>query len=851
MSAIPISESILRRATSRPSLAVAGVALLALGGVGILALVGIVTAALHGPIFLAVNAGSAVAIFVGIHRRRPASRRAWLAIGIAMAIYTIADVLVALGPVTGEPLAGDIGQGLHVLGYPLFFVAAIRFAAGARRLDSVVLVDTAIIGLGSAMLVWEWIVEPRMPAGIAPGAALTATAYPVLATLLVTLVLPLVLTRQTRSMSGLLMVLGLASIGVADTGYALSALGDGRDLAGSVSDAGWLLGYICLGAAGIVPSAAGLGALGVRPTVRRDAFRFLALALALVIPPALILKEVADGHTTEPQAFALVAIVLAGLVVVRLQRSVAAFVESDERFRRFMGHEGFLAVSKDGQGRYTYMNPSAEQATPPHVGGWYGRTDAELYGPEVAARRLEADQAVRGSGETTTEMVERDGRTWLVERFPMPANHGSIGILGLEVTGQVRAEQRLWAAEQRADRWARERALIVETLEALDAGRTPEDTAEAVCSRIVRLPEMAIASLITFALDGSATVIGQVAVGGQAAPGLRLPASRADYLRMRAMAGPWVERWVSPPDHPYRSLLASLGVRAHAFAPITRGGEASGLLIIGSAVPDAMERLTERLPALAEFGQVASALLGPQLADRLATARAAAEVHELIEHAAFDIAFQPIVELATGQVGGYEALARFHDGCPPDEHVQRAHEAGLGTELELACLRAALRDAAYLDLGAWLNVNVSPQVVLSGALEALLPLSDRVVVLEVTEHEAITDYAAFRAAVARLDGGVRIAIDDAGAGFASLRHIVELDPLFVKLDRSLVAGIDTDPARQAIIAGMVHFAEAAHLTLVAEGIETAAELAALKAAKVPLGQGYLLGRPQILTARPN
>jgi EAL domain-containing protein (putative c-di-GMP-specific phosphodiesterase class I) len=117
------------------------------------------------------------------------------------------------------------------------------------------------------------------------------------------------------------------------------------------------------------------------------------------------------------------------------------------------------------------------------------------------------------------------------------------------------------------------------------------------------------------------------------------------------------------------------------------------------------------------------------------------------------------------------------------------------------------------------------------------------VICEITEHVAIEDYPAIRSALERL-AGIRVAVDDAGAGFASFRHILELRPSFVKLDRSLVAGIDGDPVRQALIAGMRHFALAAGCFLVAEGIETEAELATLRELEVPLGQGYLLGRAE-------
>ena len=798
--------------------------------------------------FLFVNGASAVAILVGIRVGRPAARAGWLALATAMGAYTVGDVLQVFGPVLRDPVLADAGQGVYVLAYPLFFVAAIRFVGGARRLDPVAIIDSAIVGLATGLLVWEILVEPNLPAVVTVDAALMAAGYPVVATLLVTLVLPLVLMHQTRSLSAVLLVLGLALVGVADTIFALGIL---RAPAPSelASNAGWLAGYVCLGLAGIVPSSVRLGGLAER-TVRRDALRFVLLSLALFVPPVLIILEASTAPIAEIEVYAVVAVLLVGLLVLRLQRTVAAFVASDERFRRFMSYDSLIAMIKDGHGRYTFMNQAAERSGHVAPGSWYGKRDEELYPMAAAARYLRGDARVREHDEPDVETYEDNGRTWLVERFPMPGNHGAIGVLGMDVTGRVEAEQRLHVAEQLTDRWTRERALIAETLAALDAGRTPEETADAICSRIVRLPGVAIASIVTFGPDGIAAMLGQVVVGASAQPGLRLAPARSAYLFERANGGPWVERWVSPPNHPYKAMLERAGVRAHAFAPITNGGEVGGVLIVGSSAPDSIDHLTERLPAIAEFGQITSALLGPQLAGRLAIAKVESQVREIIDTEAFDIAYQPIVELGTGYTGGYEALSRFRDGIAPDAHFRQAHEIGLGIELELACVRAALRGAVRLDAGAWLNVNVSPDVVLTGSLERLLPLRDRVVVLEITEHEAITDYAAFRQAVARLDGAVHIAVDDAGAGFASLRHIVELDPLFVKIDRSLVAGIATDAARQAVVAGMVRFAETAHLTLIAEGIETPEELAALKAAGVALGQGYLLGRPEIPTPRP-
>ena len=120
--------------------------------------------------------------------------------------------------------------------------------------------------------------------------------------------------------------------------------------------------------------------------------------------------------------------------------------------------------------------------------------------------------------------------------------------------------------------------------------------------------------------------------------------------------------------------------------------------------------------------------------------------------------------------------------------------------------------------------------------------------LELTEHEPVADYVAVRAALAAIGGTVRLAVDDAGAGFASLRHLAELRPAIVKLDRNLIHGVETDPTRQAIVAGLQRYAEGSASLLIAEGIETDAEREALVRIGVTLGQGYLLGRPRRVDA---
>ena len=211
---------------------------------------------------------------------------------------------------------------------------------------------------------------------------------------------------------------------------------------------------------------------------------------------------------------------------------------------------------------------------------------------------------------------------------------------------------------------------------------------------------------------------------------------------------------------------------------------------------------------------------------------------------AFRPVFQPIIELSTGRTVGFEALTRFDDGSRSDETFAAALDCGLGIELEIVTLEAALRSGRFLPAGAWLSLNVSPPLAGDTALLGrALASRSRPVVLEITENEAIADYAPLHAAVLRLGPDVRLAVDDAGAGVANFNHLAELRPDFLKIDIGLVRGVHADLGRQAVVVGLVHFAAASGCQVIAEGIETEAELAMVRSLGVTLGQGYLLARP--------
>lgn len=221
----------------------------------------------------------------------------------------------------------------------------------------------------------------------------------------------------------------------------------------------------------------------------------------------------------------------------------------------------------------------------------------------------------------------------------------------------------------------------------------------------------------------------------------------------------------------------------------------------------------------------------------------------IIDRACVPMVFQPIVDLDARNVVGFEALARFPTATAigsPEPWFDFAHELEIGVELELAAARSALRAVRSMPDGLYISVNVSPLAITSEQLVRMLAdsgVAERVV-LELTEHVYIDDYAGFLAGLSDIRSlGTRLAVDDAGAGYASLRHIVQLSPDLIKLDRSLVQGVDRDPVRRALMIALVAFATDIRVGLAAEGVETPNEAEALWEWGIGYGQGFLFGRP--------
>jgi EAL domain-containing protein (putative c-di-GMP-specific phosphodiesterase class I)/CheY-like chemotaxis protein len=219
-------------------------------------------------------------------------------------------------------------------------------------------------------------------------------------------------------------------------------------------------------------------------------------------------------------------------------------------------------------------------------------------------------------------------------------------------------------------------------------------------------------------------------------------------------------------------------------------------------------------------------------------------IRRLLQAGGPTMVFQPIVRIGTGETVGFEALSRFPE-LTPDVWFTEASEVGLREDLELSALAAALVHLPELPAPTYLSVNVSPQTMLLPEFaRGLLSVPPARVVLEVTEHAAVEDYGSLEQALrGHRARGMRVAVDDAGAGFASLRHILRLAPDLIKLDLSLTRDIHRDRSRRALATALISFASEIGAEIVAEGVEARDELEALAALEVGFAQGYYLGRP--------
>ena len=295
-------------------------------------------------------------------------------------------------------------------------------------------------------------------------------------------------------------------------------------------------------------------------------------------------------------------------------------------------------------------------------------------------------------------------------------------------------------------------------------------------------------------------------------------------------------------------ITEELQIGSYLGAPIVlNDGEVYGTFCCFSHTPN--DSLNERDLALMKiFADIAARHIDKQLHKNQEDNQIKKRITEVLNNHEVKTVFQPVFHVDQQKVIGYECLSRF-TSTPyrtPDIWFQQAESVGLGEELEIMAIEAAIDKMSAFSNNTSFSLNISPEYVINGAVERALTqhILDKKIVLEVTEHAQITDYRAFRNAVESLrNQGVRLAIDDVGAGYSNFQHILELGADIIKLDISLIRNIDTDTSRKALTAALIAYAKETACEVLAEGVETEEEFHELVRLGIKKIQGYFISQP--------
>ena len=295
-------------------------------------------------------------------------------------------------------------------------------------------------------------------------------------------------------------------------------------------------------------------------------------------------------------------------------------------------------------------------------------------------------------------------------------------------------------------------------------------------------------------------------------------------------------------------VTQDLRIAAHVGIPIVlKDGTKFGMFCGISHTPK--PGMNERdLRVMQMFANMVTEHLDSKMVAHQQSGRMRDRIDALVDQNDFEIAYQPILNIHEMRPVGYEALCRFTGtGRAPDVWFAEADDVGRLQELEMAVIRKALNPLSGLYPLKFISINASPETAISDEFRKHLmkqPL-DRIV-LEITEHAQVDSYEDLMLALKPLRRrGMRLAVDDAGAGYSSMRHILKLRPDIIKLDMSITRDLDKHPSHCALVRAMVHFSNEMQGHVVAEGIETQVELETLRSLGVQKGQGYFLGRPKI------
>ena len=540
------------------------------------------------------------------------------------------------------------------------------------------------------------------------------------------------------------------------------------------------------------------------------------------------------------------------------RRAEAAIRDKEEWLRDLVEANPVGIVVLDGTGRITNANRAAARllgTSPAALIGTSGNLVRRVMTPngelvdnlgKIARRALRAGTLLPPV-DLVSELPEDERILVSMEITPLLSSHDPL--IGAAITlRDVTADREIEVRRRTRDADLQRVARLA----------VAEPTGVAACERLLaefaRMWPVVSAAIYTFTDDGAR----RLAEWAQPGLGFRYPAraSLAEAARLREFAesGRPVRLALVRvfADRSARDAIERRGGRTTVIAPLVAGDTLVGALIIADTHGRARAHDIAEIGSLALLGQVCAAAVQRTLLDEESDdLQARQRVGMILEGPELLVpAFQPIVSLVDGRVVGYEALSRFpaEPYEPPSVWFSDAHRVGLGSELQTLAIRRALAvaTAAGLPDGTFLSLNASPRLLADPMLDRAtsgFPLER--VVIEITEEEAIGDYAIMRDVLGPYRAaGARVAIDDVGAGHASLRHVTELQPDFVKLDAQLMPHLGSDRAAQAMVRALSGFAAEIGAVLIAEGVERQEDLALLARTRLPIMmQGFAIARP--------
>jgi PAS domain S-box-containing protein len=408
----------------------------------------------------------------------------------------------------------------------------------------------------------------------------------------------------------------------------------------------------------------------------------------------------------------------------------APIAPSSELVRAIVDSSPFAIMAFDLERRLLFWSAGAER-----MFGWSAEEvvggpmppesipDGEWEASDRRIGRTMAGAEVRGE---RVRRRARDGREILAEIHGGPLRDRDGSVIGY--AGQMVDVTRIQEMETDLALVSRVNGVLAGAVAKLAGGSSLEFAAQAICDELCSLPAVDFAAVGAFIVDDGALILASKANDGiPLRTGFHLPTHRSDDLRALAEGGPWADYWRSQPeDGEWGREMDRAGLFALAFGPIVHGSHIDGGVVIGTRDPVFGRTLVEKWASLIDFSTTPSALLAERLHARQAEIALRSSVAELLASRGHRPVFQPIVELATGEVVGHEALTRFPSGQRPDLVFTDAWSVGLGRELELATLTSAVEAARRLPSGLWLDLNVSPRLLDDvSALRTILHTADR------------------------------------------------------------------------------------------------------------------------------